>query len=221
MGDPNAAKDSTSYKTFAGIGPDGLSASGYVDTPEAIKGMQLYQSLFTQKLTPSIAVAQGFENGKAQPALRRSRLPTGLRIPAATRASSGGSPRFRAARSSSTTTVATLPSSGPRRSIPPKRWHILASSTTTKTASTSIPPGAPCPPGKSLFNQIPRYSQYPQSLAVALTKAGFSLPITPGYLEYFNAMNAAVKDIALGSAPVDRLGKVAKEIDGLLAQYKK
>jgi hypothetical protein len=34
-------------------------------------------------------------------------------------------------------------------------------------------------------------------------------------------MNTAVKDIALGPAPEDRLGKVAKEIDGLLTAYKK
>ena len=51
--------------------------------------------------------------------------------------------------------------------------------------------------------------------------AGFAPPVTPGYLEYFSAMNTAVKDIALGSAVEDRLHKVAKEIDGLLAPYKK
>ena len=54
-----------------------------------------------------------------------------------------------------------------------------------------------------------------------LTRVGFAPPITPGYLEYFSAMNAAVKDIALGAPVEDRLHKVAKELDGLLAPYKK
>jgi multiple sugar transport system substrate-binding protein len=35
MGDPNADKESSHYKTFAGVSPDGFTASGYLDAPEA------------------------------------------------------------------------------------------------------------------------------------------------------------------------------------------
>ena len=46
-------------------------------------------------------------------------------------------------------------------------------------------------------------------------------PTTPGYLEYFSAMNTAVKDIALGAPVEARLHQAANEIDGLLAPYKR
>ena len=56
------------------------------------------------------------------------------------------------------------------------------------------------PARQSLFPKMAGYYDYPRSLAVDLTKAGFAPPVTPGYLEFFSAMNTAVKDIALGAA---------------------
>jgi len=65
QGDPQAAPDSTAYKTFAGISLDGLTATGYIDTPEAIAGMQFYQDLYTQKLTPAVPISNMFESPQA------------------------------------------------------------------------------------------------------------------------------------------------------------
>ena len=65
LGDPSAAKDSTVYKTFAGISEDGLTATGYLDTPEAIQGMKNYQALFSEGLSPKGVVAAGLSAGVA------------------------------------------------------------------------------------------------------------------------------------------------------------
>jgi multiple sugar transport system substrate-binding protein len=221
MGDPNAPKDSSTYKTFAGVSPDGLTASGYVDTPEAIKGMQLYQSLFAQKLTPSVAIAQGFENQKGATRFASITLANRFSNP-------GGDPGFKWGATSVPRgnlvfnhNSGDAPIAYAKTKYPAETAAYLAFIHSDKNRIAFHTAWGSMPARQSLFDKIPTYTQYPQSLAVALTKAGYSPPITPGYLEYFNAMNAAVKDIALGAGPDDRLGKVAKEIDGLLASYKK
>lgn len=122
-GDPKAAQDSTAYKTFAGVSPDGVTATGYVDTPEAIKGMTFYQNLFTSKLTPSVALARTFEDSQA--ATRFAGLGSFLRWTNPDTALTfkwGATPTPRGAMVITSTTV-TRPSSSPGRSIRLKRRH--------------------------------------------------------------------------------------------------
>ena len=76
------------------------------------------------------------------------------------------------------------------------------------------------PARASLFGMMDRCSQPQHDVICALTQISSSPPVTPGYLEYFNAMNAALNDIAFGSDPEERLHQAAQEIDELLAQYK-
>ena len=76
------------------------------------------------------------------------------------------------------------------------------------------------PARTSLFGMMDRCNQPQHDVICALTQISSSPPSTPGYLEYFNAMNAAMKDIAFGSDPQERLDQAAQEIDELLAEYK-
>ncbi|MCC6173913.1 MAG: extracellular solute-binding protein [Chloroflexi bacterium] len=219
MGDPNAPKDSTAYKTFIGISPDGTTASGYVDTPEAVKGMTLYQSLFQKKLTPSVAVAKAYEDGKA--ATRFSSITLANRF-----ANSAPSFKWGAAAIPRGTIVfnhtsGDAPIVYAKTKYPAEAVAYLGFLHNDKNRIGWATTWGSMPARQSLFDKIPGYNEYPRSLAVALTKAGYSPPVTPGYLEYFSAMNTAVKDIALGAPVEDRLHKVAKEIDGLLAPYKR
>jgi len=71
------------------VSPDGLKATGYVDTPEAAAGMKLYQSLFTKKLTSPVAIARAWEDSKA--ASRFSSITTAVQnsVPATSVSSSG------------------------------------------------------------------------------------------------------------------------------------
>jgi hypothetical protein len=52
------------------VSEDGLTASGYLDTPEAVAGMSRYQRLFQRKLSPTTAVPRQFEDGKAAGTMR-------------------------------------------------------------------------------------------------------------------------------------------------------
>ena len=65
LGDPNAPKDSTAYKTFAGTSEDGKTVKGYLDTPEAIQGLQFYQDLFQENIMPKSSIPDAMPTGKA------------------------------------------------------------------------------------------------------------------------------------------------------------
>jgi multiple sugar transport system substrate-binding protein len=41
-----------------------------------------------------------------------------------------------------------------------------------------------------------------------------------GWFDYFNSVNPAVKDIAIGADPKERLRQASQQIDGLLAKYR-
>jgi multiple sugar transport system substrate-binding protein len=77
------------------------------------------------------------------------------------------------------------------------------------------------PGRKSLLALDPRYSsEQPYQLAEAVAGTAYAPPQTVGWFDYFNAVNPAVSDIALGADPQQRLTQAAQQIDGLLAKYK-
>src|ERR1700744_2259766 len=77
------------------------------------------------------------------------------------------------------------------------------------------------PDRKSLIAGNTDYqTKLPNMLAVTVADGSYGPPKTVGWFAYFSAMNPAVKDIALGADPKDRLDQVAAQIDGLLAKYK-
>lgn len=222
MGDSDAAKDSSLYKTFIGINEDGTVASGYVNTPEAVEGMRFYQNMFEQKLTPSIAVPRQFEDGQAAMGFgpysfsRRYRdenqpdwhlkfnwgatpVPLGRM---SFNHVSGDSPIISAVSEHPAETVAFMAflNNDTNRIAWHKAWGAM-------------------PARVSLFDKMD-YTEPVDKLGVALIEGGYSQPITPGYTEYFSAMNTAIKDIALGADVESRLDKAAVEIDDYLEVYK-
>lgn len=220
MGDPEAPVDSSLYKTFAGVSPDGLSVSGYVDSPEAIEGMRFYQSIFQQKFSPPVAVSDQFE--KQQAAIRFASLSfvktyqdpnTGLKF----RWGASPIPRGRIV-FNHTTGDAPIVSAKTKYPAEAVAFTAFLHNDTNRVAWHRT--WGNLPARLSLFEMMPEYKEFPKSLGAALSKAGYAPPVTPGYLEYFNAMNTAVKDIGLGAPVEDRLHRVAEEIDDSLAQYK-
>ncbi len=221
QGDPKASSDSSAFKTFKGVSDDGLTVSGYVDTAEAIKGMQFYQNIFKNKYTPSVAANGQFEGKQAA-----TRISS---VVVATRAKNrpdylpfkwGVSPLPRG-------NIFFNHTSGDCPFVSSQSKHgaeaaaLLAFLCNDDNRVAFHRTWGSMPARESLFELIPEYKEFPYSLAVASTKAGYAPPITPGYVEYFNAMNAAVKDIALGAPVEDRLHSEAQEIDSLLSSYQK
>lgn len=217
MGDPSAPKDSTLYKTFAGVSEDGLTASGYVDTPEAIAGMTFYQSEFKQKFTPTTAVANQYETGLA--ASRFGGTSTAILFKHSPPSFKYGFAPPPKGKIDFTHTTGDTPFVWAKSKHPAEAAGFLAFLTNDPNRITWHQTWGMTPARLSLFDKI-GYNDQVGKLALDLTKHGYDTPRTPGYLEYFNAINAAVKDIALGANVADRLHKVAKEIDGLLSNYK-
>jgi multiple sugar transport system substrate-binding protein len=221
MGDANAPKDSDLYKTFIGVSPDGLQATGYVDTPQAIQGMTFYQNLFKEKLSPPAAVTRAFFDGKAATFLNSGGVEAQARNPAnkvtfkwSSTPLPHGNMLFN--NISSDCLFASAKTQYPAEVA---AWLAFMNNDTNRIAWSRI--GGVPPARLSLFAQMPEYDTAPFNMFLADTKAGYAPPVTPGYIEYFNAMNQAVKDIAAGADPAARLHEVASQIDGLLATYKK
>ena len=65
-GDRTAPKDSSLYKTFASLSPDGQSVKGYIDSEEAIAAMQTMQTqLFNAQVAPRTFIPDGMYTGKS------------------------------------------------------------------------------------------------------------------------------------------------------------
>lgn len=222
MGDPSAARDSSEYKTFIGVGADGSQASGYVDTKQAIEGMGLYQRLFQQKVTPSVALPRQFEDAKA--AMKFGPFSFSRRyadkaqkdwylgfdwgvtpVPRGTitfNHVSGDSP---------------IISAGGKHPAEATAFMAFLHNDTNRVAWHKA--WGSMPARLSLFDKL-NYTLLVDKLGRTLIEKGHAAPVTPGYLEYFGEMNTAVKDIALGAKVDERLHGAGREIDGLIKRYK-
>ena len=221
QGDPNAPKDSPQYKTLMGISDDGRSVTGYIDTPEAIKGMQYYQSLFQKGLTPLGPVPNQFPGGLAATYFGGLNFTNRFRVP-------GLEPPFKWGVS--------LPPKGnivfngngsdaplvwAKSKHPAEAAALLAFLCNDKNRLAFHRAWGSMPSRTSLRNAMSEFAtEQPFKMASALSNSSYSVPRTPGYFDYFNAMNPAVKDIALGADPAKVLPETAAKIDRLLAKYR-
>jgi multiple sugar transport system substrate-binding protein len=220
MGDPTAAKDTDIYKTWAGVSDDGLSVTGYVDSDGSIQGMKNYQSFFSEGLTPKGVVPDQLTGGTAALSMDSFSM-------ANLYETKSGKPKFDWG-------VSPMPKGktlfGCNSSDSPIVWSG------TKNANEAVALVAylcndanrigfarmwgSVPARTSLITQMEEYKGDKQQLAVALAKASSSSPKSVGWFDYFNAMNPAVKEIALGADPAAKLHATAKQIDSLLAKYR-
>jgi multiple sugar transport system substrate-binding protein len=222
QGDPNAAKDSAAYKTLMGISEDGLTVSGHIDTPEAIKGMRFYQSLFAKGLTPLGPVPNQYPGGLAATYFGGLNFTNRFRVP-------GKEPPFKWGVS--------LPPKGnivfngngsdaplvwSKSQHPAEAVALLSYLCNDKNRLAFHKTWGSMPSRTSLREQMSVFAtEQPFKMAQALSDASYSVPRSPGYFDYFNAMNPAVKDIALGADPAKVLPDTAAKIDRLLAKYRR
>lgn len=217
FGDPNAPKDSTLYKTWAAISDDGLTATGYVDTPEAIEAMTFYQKLFTEGLTPKVGIPNAFQDKVAA-----SQLLTDI-----------GVSRYETVDFNWGTTIVprgrTLFSHGSAAGFvvsnttehPAEAMAFLAYIHNDANRLLWADARGSIPARISLFELMPRYEEYPRSmLKQIILEHAYAPPQTPGYSEYKSIMDQAIKDIALGADPAETLHDAAQRIDQELAKYK-
>jgi multiple sugar transport system substrate-binding protein len=220
QGDPSAAKDSSAYLTLMGISSDGHKATGAVDTAEAIQGMKNYQSLFTLGLTPTGAVAHQFDAGVAATVFAGINQANWFSLPGGAPAFKWGTtpaPRGKIVFNANTSDSPLVWSKSPH---PAEAVALLAfmCNDTNRVAFHKV--WGSMPARKSLTQQIEKYkTDQSYQLAAEVGAASYSAPRTAGYFDYFNVMNPAVKDIALGADPAQKLKAAATKIDALLRKY--
>lgn len=219
LGDPNAAPDSTAYKTFLGVSEDGFTASGYVNTPEAVAGMTNYQTMFTKGYTPTGVVPDQFRGGVA--AVAQGGLGAISRLKASNVDFAYGASPMPRGKIAYTTTVADSPMVFSGSPYAAEAAALLAFLNNDDNRKAFHAAWGSMPVRKSLIAADPAYAtEQPYILATSVADGAYGPPKTVGWFDYFSAMNPAVKDIALGADPQARLDQVAAQIDGLLAKYK-
>lgn len=218
-GDPSAAPDSSAYKTFLGVSEDGFTATGYVNTPEAVAGMKNYQTMFKSGYTPTGVVPDQFRGGVA--AAAQGGLGTIRRLKAANVAFGYGVSPMPRGNIAYTTTVADSPMVFSGSPYVAEAAALLAFLNSDACRKAFHEAWGSMPNRRSLIDADPAYkTDLAYMLSASVADGAFGPPKSVGWFDYFSAMNPAVKDIALGADPQARLDQVAIQIDGLLAKYK-
>lgn len=219
QGDPNADKGSSAYKTFLGVSEDGLQATGYLDTPEAVKGMSNYQQLFTKKLAPPTAVPNQFVSGVG--AIHFTGLNQASRLFQQKPAFEWGASPFPRGRIAFNCNSSDCPIVWSKTPYPAEAAALVAYLCNDANRIRFYKTWGSMPVRKSLIAAIPEFgNQQLFQLSAAAAASGQGAPRSVGWFDYFNAINPVVRDIALGGDPESQLKQAATRIDGLLRKYR-
>jgi ABC-type glycerol-3-phosphate transport system substrate-binding protein len=218
QGDPKAPPDSSVYKTFFGISPDGKTAQGWLNTPEAVAGAQLFQGMFSvEKVTPKAGIPNAFQDGRACFNLDTSYFITGL---------TNAHPAFQWG-------VAPLPySRTPIVHTGSVTYGVMAKTTHKAEAAKFViemSTGAIAqslaetthilPVLKSLYPKLPALREYPLNIfAEELQQWGQPRPPSPHFAQYDKIVTDALRDIAYGADPKTRLDAAARSLQPILSR---
>jgi multiple sugar transport system substrate-binding protein len=201
------------------VSEDGLKASGYLDTPEAIQGMKNYQRLFTSKLAPPAAMPNQFVAGTG--AIHFTGLNLASRLFGANPGFKWGMSPMPRGRTVFNCNSSDTPIVWSKTPYPAEAAALVAFLCNDANRLAFYKTWGSMPVRKSLISKIPEFaSQQLFQLSAATAAAGHGAPRTVGWFDYFNAINPVVRDIALGADPEGRLKQAATRIDGLLRKYR-
>ena len=218
---PRSAASSRESPAFGGVSEDGLTASGHLNHPEALQGLQVYQDLYQPDRlglfplsTNTSIMPQGkaafwwaipFSVGDIQkggvvkrigatpvPYIRTNMMITGYSALGVSARSRNKAAALDFARFFSTRGV-----------------EYIATKNGTIPARQSYVP------------RVPALAKPPQSIFLeALKENGVSVVRTPGYSDYDSVVNRMLADIANGSPVKSSADSAAAKLDGLLKRYR-
>ncbi|MFE5318192.1 ABC transporter substrate-binding protein [Paenibacillus sp. NPDC056579] len=210
------------------LSDNGLTATGYTNSPEMVSAFQFYSDLFNkEKISPKIKREEAldyFISGKVAMFL----------------ASTQNMPRIKDA--GMNYGIAPHPYfAGGKIATPTGSWHVGISKYSTKKEAAAkfvkyltlgkgsqiwFDENGALPASLELLDQIdkdPKYKDFPNSImklaAGEARETAAARPKTPGYLEWENNVNKAFEDIKNGSDPKKALDDAATLIDSQLKKY--
>jgi multiple sugar transport system substrate-binding protein len=220
MGDRSAAKDTSAYRAWAGISDDGLASTGYLDAPEAVQGMTYYQETFKDGLTPVGAVPDQLSAGTAALSLDSFSVANFYSRPENKPSFSWGVTPWPRGKTLFGCSSSDSPIVWAKTPNPDAAVALGAYLTNDANRIQFHRLWGSIPARASLIAQMPEYQHPIQQLAVKLSETNSPAPRTVGWFDYFNTINPAVKDIALGADPAQALHAAAQKIDQNLKKYK-
>ncbi|QXJ23819.1 extracellular solute-binding protein [Actinomadura graeca] len=221
MGDPQAAKTSDEYRTWAAVDEAGRKASGYLDSNGAIQGMRNYQKLFQDGLTPKGAVPKQFAGGQAAMGWEAIALINRYT----------GSPADKLKFEWGATVVPRGTTFfGCNQAEAPFVWTgsknqaeavaLLAFLCNDKNRVGYHTVRGSVPARDDIIPSLPVYAGKAQQLGLAAAKHFVGAPKTAGWSDYSTAANSAIRNIALGADVATTLHETATKVDGLLKKYR-
>jgi ABC-type glycerol-3-phosphate transport system substrate-binding protein len=208
--------------TYNGMGDDGLTFRGYLDTPEAAAAMQFYQDLHLKyKVTPVEAIPEVFESRQSAFMITPdNRIGTLNRI--------HGEGGFNWGVSNIPYFESPVCHTGSwHYGISPNTEHFEEALAFVRYASSDA--GAriwykhvrQLPANIGLFNELDEYSEGGNQRIWLDAMNSFGIPRiqTPGYTEYQQLFAEAAGNITFGADPQEQLSAAAGRIEGLVAKY--
>jgi fructooligosaccharide transport system substrate-binding protein len=227
-GDPNASPDSPAYKTFQMLSADGKSVDGYLNTPEAIEALKLYQSLYSEGLTPKVGTPNQFASGQAGFELNTIEFidvlsgQIGVGGAAANPPAPfkwGVTPLPYVKTPVVFASSVTIGASGKTKHQAEAAAFLLFVSSKDQSLADTRHHGT-LPPRVSVLQALPEYTTDPQRkiFVDALQQWGKPPPGTTAFTQYANLLSGALHDIALGADPRTRMNQAVSDIDQALQQ---
>ena len=220
MGDPTASPDSSAYKTFVGIAPDLSTVSGYVNSPEAVAGLEFYQGLLNDsKVSPKAGEFGMWINGKAAFDLIDPFMIFDIKAKGDDMFDWGMTPV-----PAFTTPITHTGSDAIGVSATTEHPDLAAAvvmfasspSNQQKFYETAGAMGVL----KSVLANTPDYQEWPQKIFVdELVEWGQPRPPSPVFAQYDDIMTRAIHDVALGTDVQTRMDKAAEEMNDVLSRF--
>ena len=208
--------------TYKGMGDDGITFKGYLDTPEAVEAMQFYQDMHLKdKVTPVEPIPDNFvSRNSAFYVTPDNVIGTLNRLYGEGEFNWGvtGIPYFK---------TPVCHTGSWHYGISPNTQHFDEALAFVKFASSDD--GAriwykhvrQLPANVGLFNELPEYAEDGNQRLWLDAMNTFGIPRiqTPGYTEYQQVFAEAVTNISQGADPAEQLTAAAGRIESLLAKY--
>ncbi len=217
-GDPNAPVESSVYKTYFAVAPDGKTAQGWLNTPEAVEGATFFQGMFnTAKITPKAGIPNAFQDKKACFTLDTSYFIAGL---------VNNDPGFKWGVTPMPYAKTPIVHTGSiTLGVMAKSRHkdeaakFAVDLSTGKAAEEFARVQRILPVLKSVYPKIPELQQYPLNIfAQQLLQWGHPRPPSAKFAQYDKIVTDALRDIAYGADPKTRLDQAARTLQPILSR---
>ncbi|MFV0246104.1 MAG: extracellular solute-binding protein [Qingshengfaniella sp.] len=210
-GDPGADPDSSAYKTFWAMAPDGSTVEGYLNTPEAVEALTFYQGLFNAEgVAPKVGIPNAFFDGKACFYIDTPAAGSALLKDPVIEWGITPIPYFKTpvVHTGSTTIGVTARSKNPEIAA-----QFAVDMSWGELAYMNVSQRGNLPTLKSLFDRFPVYQEYPMKVFVdQLEDWGQPRPPSPYFAQYDRIVTDAIRSVAFGGDPEEAMADAEREV---------